>query len=287
VDGSASTAALILIAGAMAPLWQASLHLLHVANTPLSSEALRTTLGLEHTDLAGLVLDSCLGDPAEAILRTAAEQKSHLVIMGTHGQTANPAVTLGHVAERVLREARCPVLLVGLEAARSVAAPFTSPVHVLVPLNGTSFGATALAHITRPLSRVGALIDVLHVVSPVGTAEAGALTLPRYMDEPYHAWQAWRQEFASRLLHPHGVQPNRIRVGVGDPGDEIVRAARQLESQLILLAWKGTLDHDHAQTLRTVLRSAPCPVLVTRTEPRSAHPAPPVGGAANTTAVSS
>ncbi|HEY8505975.1 MAG TPA: universal stress protein [Gemmataceae bacterium] len=52
------------------------------------------------------------GDPAAVILRVAAERGCDLIVMGTHGRTGLWRVLLGSVAERVLRDAPCPVLTV-------------------------------------------------------------------------------------------------------------------------------------------------------------------------------
>jgi nucleotide-binding universal stress UspA family protein len=50
------------------------------------------------------------GDPAAAIL--AAAKSCDLVVMGTHGRRGLRRVFVGSVAEKVLREAMCPVLTV-------------------------------------------------------------------------------------------------------------------------------------------------------------------------------
>lgn len=52
------------------------------------------------------------GDPATAILQVAQEQECDLIVMGTHGRTGLGRLLMGSVAEKVLREATCPVLTV-------------------------------------------------------------------------------------------------------------------------------------------------------------------------------
>jgi nucleotide-binding universal stress UspA family protein len=52
------------------------------------------------------------GDPAREILRVAGESRCDLIVMGTHGRTDLERLLLGSVAERVLRQARCPVVTV-------------------------------------------------------------------------------------------------------------------------------------------------------------------------------
>ncbi len=52
------------------------------------------------------------GSPAEEIVRFAREGAYDAVVMGTHGRTGLKHLVLGSVAERVVRHARCPVVVV-------------------------------------------------------------------------------------------------------------------------------------------------------------------------------
>lgn len=51
------------------------------------------------------------GDPAREIVDRAREIQADLVVMGTHGRTGLKRLLLGSVAEKVLRLAPCPVLM--------------------------------------------------------------------------------------------------------------------------------------------------------------------------------
>jgi universal stress protein A len=53
-----------------------------------------------------------LGDPADEIVRTAAETPCDLIVMGTHGRQGLERLLIGSVTTKVLRRARCPVLVV-------------------------------------------------------------------------------------------------------------------------------------------------------------------------------
>jgi nucleotide-binding universal stress UspA family protein len=52
------------------------------------------------------------GDPAEQIVRHAREAGIDLIVMGTQGRTGMERLLLGSVAEKVLRDASCSVLVV-------------------------------------------------------------------------------------------------------------------------------------------------------------------------------
>jgi nucleotide-binding universal stress UspA family protein len=59
-----------------------------------------------------VVLAAEVGDVADEILRYAARQEISLIVCGTHGRRGVAHVLLGSVAERIVREAPCPVLTV-------------------------------------------------------------------------------------------------------------------------------------------------------------------------------
>jgi nucleotide-binding universal stress UspA family protein len=54
------------------------------------------------------------GDPASEIVRFARDAAMDLIVMGTHGRTGVERLLMGSVAERVLRDAHCSVLVVKL-----------------------------------------------------------------------------------------------------------------------------------------------------------------------------
>lgn len=60
-------------------------------------------------------------DVAHCILHAAADLKAELVVMGTHGRRGARRLVLGSVAERFLRMAQCPVLMISTHGASEVA----------------------------------------------------------------------------------------------------------------------------------------------------------------------
>mgnify|MGYP001165996746 FL=1 len=59
-----------------------------------------------------LVFDVKAGIPYEEILKEQQERKADLIVIASHGRTGLLRTLIGSVAERVMREAKCPVLLV-------------------------------------------------------------------------------------------------------------------------------------------------------------------------------
>ncbi len=62
------------------------------------------------------------GDPADAIVQVARHHGIDLIVMSTHGRTGLAHVFLGSVAEKVVRLAPCPVLVVRGAAETAVKA---------------------------------------------------------------------------------------------------------------------------------------------------------------------
>lgn len=52
------------------------------------------------------------GNPSEEIVKLARKEQADLIVMGTHGVTGLVRVIIGSVADRVIRETDCPVVLV-------------------------------------------------------------------------------------------------------------------------------------------------------------------------------
>jgi universal stress protein A len=73
-------------------------------------EALHLTRPLDPTVPVDYALME--GEPADAIVRLAAEKQCDLIVMGSHGRSGLQRWLLGSVAETVLRHSPCPVLVV-------------------------------------------------------------------------------------------------------------------------------------------------------------------------------
>jgi nucleotide-binding universal stress UspA family protein len=91
-----------------APAMQAdTAQIEHAARAALESAAVRARRpGVE----VGLMLRK--GTPWSEINATAEEMKADLIVMGTHGRRGIARALLGSVAEKVVRTAPCPVLIV-------------------------------------------------------------------------------------------------------------------------------------------------------------------------------
>jgi nucleotide-binding universal stress UspA family protein len=113
LDGSARSASILPFAAEIAFLYESELILLHVDDgkgTAKTAGALeqvgRTVADVPFTQ------KTVRGPAAESILEVAGAQKVGLVAMTTHGASGVTRWAFGSVAEKVLREVACPVLVV-------------------------------------------------------------------------------------------------------------------------------------------------------------------------------
>jgi len=59
-----------------------------------------------------------MGDPAAEVVRIATEEAAEMIILGTHGRTGMLRLLMGSVAEAIVRQAPCPVLVYREVASR-------------------------------------------------------------------------------------------------------------------------------------------------------------------------
>lgn len=186
--------------------------------------------------------ESCLGDPASAIVSHAVSDRADLIAMTTHGRTGLRRLLMGSVTEKVLRQAPFPLLTCRPGARMEGWA------HV-VALDGSPRSESILDDIL-PLTRaVGATMHLLHVRSGPAAAEAER-SLAR---AARHALAA-KVEVVTELRD-------------GAPTREILRYAEEVRAGVVALATHGRTGVDRVlmgSVAEAVLRKASCPVLLRR-----------------------
>ena len=61
--------------------------------------------------LAQIPLEVVFGDPGHAVTHYASDAKADLIVLPSHGRTGIGRLLIGSVAERIVRYAHCPVLV--------------------------------------------------------------------------------------------------------------------------------------------------------------------------------
>jgi hypothetical protein len=134
--------------------------------------------------------------------------------------------------------------------------------HVLVPHDATPATSAVLATVGGAPLWSHAEIVVLHVAAAESLSQPGSLPAPRMIDHDCYDWSDWREEFVRRFCRFSPGMLVRVELATGAREESILRVARQLRADLLVLAWSGALEANRARTVRSICAVAPCPVLL-------------------------
>lgn len=207
------------------------------------------------------------GHPAEVIVAVAEREGADLVAMSSHGRGAVGRFVSGSVADRVVRNATVPVMIVG---PAGDAPRHPEPKRVLVPIDGTHGGATSLPVAASLAALTGLPVVVLSVVGvateSLPTTMGGMeMVPPAFYEEVQKAHQrdattavdAAVSELAAAGIAVSGEvlsgDVNGTLLAAIEPGDIIVLASR---GQSGLPRWVM------GSTAMKLIQSAEVPVVV-------------------------
>jgi nucleotide-binding universal stress UspA family protein len=201
------------------------------------------------------------GDTWEVVSSLLDEKQIDLIVLGTRGRTGLGKVVLGSVAEKIFRQAKCPVLTVG---------PHVSPdlnrqLQIREVLYATDFSAESLAAAPFAISLAQenqARLTLLHVIPRPATEE---LVHPEnYVDSTLRLLKNLLPPDAELWCEP------KFAVECGDPADKILEVAAAHHADLIVLGVRhaagpvGVATHLSRPIAHKVVAKAACPVLTVR-----------------------
>jgi nucleotide-binding universal stress UspA family protein len=200
------------------------------------------------------------GPPAQRILEVLTEEAADLLVVGTHGRTGLQRVVLGSVADRMMRQATCPVLTVR-------PAPGSGPRREIRRIcYATDFSPTARAAwpwAVAIASAAGAEIDLVHVTfEPVADGHLSAEAIGRMAQILYDQGRIEAERFLERSTLPR--ERVHVRLTAGVPGEQIVRRAQEEAADLVVMGthgWSGIARWMLGSVANHVIQTAPCPVL--------------------------
>ena len=226
----------------------------------------------------GLRVDTCVrrGNPSAEIIVAAAELRTDLVVMTTHGRGGLARAFLGSVAQEVVSTSPVPVLVL-----RPGGHLMTRMGVILVPVDGSLGGALALASAV-PLARsVGARVVLLDVVVPfvayMTTSGSGFGDGALYYDENWdaealEAANRYVSGMAARLQHAGIQAEGKTMTGQSvQPSMSVAKAIMQtaddVEADLIVMSTHALTGPARAllgSVADAVVRNAHRPVLLPR-----------------------
>ena len=223
----------------------------------------------------GRTVDNCVVEQGQAdqiIIEKAARDKETLIGMATRGRSGIHRWLMGSVAEKVLRGAANPLLLVrGDEEGKSDGAATLKS--IVVPLDGSKLAEIALPRAVDLAKKLGLEIVLTRAyqipLSTYGVADAA------YIPNPNALMNVVKEEAGAYLetkvneLRQNGVEKVSSILLLGSGADEIIDLARTTPDNLIAMCTHGRSGVKRwalGSVTEKVVRHSGDPVLVVRAE---------------------
>jgi nucleotide-binding universal stress UspA family protein len=214
------------------------------------------------------------GSPHREIVALARSVQADLILVGANESSHG---LMGSTADRVIRNASCPVLAVRSETA-------FPPARVEIPVDLSPLSATALRQGLDFLAQLGV---------PASAAEVLFILNPFEIGGSIHFSQQQIQHFAGEELQrflaanvPAGATPPKTQVRTGYPREEILAVLAARDADLAVLGTQGRGGFERlmvGSVAAGVLRSAACNLLIVpsgasvQIESMAARPEKPAG----------
>jgi nucleotide-binding universal stress UspA family protein len=266
VDFSAPCVAMAPLVAEFAKHFHAGVTLLHVLPpNPLDThrtEAQEDLNAFAWPHFAGMPTSQAIveGEAAEEILKYAREHRVDLIMMPTHGYGPFRRFLLGSVAQKVLREANCPVWT---DVHGDLPAPEGAPAKsadlcvrsVVCAVDLSAGSRHALRWAADFAEDMSAKLTIVHAV-------ARAMPTPEATIDWTPQIEAAALEQIQTLQASEGTHAE-ARVVTGEVAHAVHDAVENIHGDLLVIArgaeggaWTHLLDHSYP-----IVRSAPCPVV--------------------------
>ena len=176
------------------------------------------------------------GAPADVIIDTADDRADTLIAMSTRGTTGLQRWLLGSVAEKVLRAARCPLLL--MHGGRDSLPPTAAAIdQIILPLDGSPASEVAFDTAVGMARTLTLPLLLVRCVPPVAGAGEG--------DAPLSEIAAARDEAEAYLSEKtidasnQGAEGVSYRVLWGSPPGELIDLAQRNPTSLTVMSTHG------------------------------------------------
>ncbi len=230
----------------------------------VAREQLETIAQEYLSDTPYAILTQFNSNPAAGILEAQKEVGADLVVMSSHGRTGFAHLILGSVAERVVREAVCPVLTIRQGEEEVAPSAFQN---ILVPVDIADRSATALIHARQIAAQHGGTVYPLHVVPTEDIylqrdvyrlQEGGRTNLVR-------AERVAKERLAEvSQTYLDGVRYEPVVHVSSDPARTFLEMEKEVGADLLVMATHGFTGLFHlllGSLTEKMMREAGCPVL--------------------------
>ena len=139
---------------------------------------------------------------------------------------------------------------------------------ILVPIDFSETSKKAFQYALKFAEQFDCESTLLNVVEPISATVGAPLAVEGFPDAKDELSVAERNLAAlAAEWHTNGANPINSSVRIGHAPNEITKAAKDLDVDLIIIATHGYTSWRHlciGSTAERVVRTAPCPVLVVR-----------------------
>jgi nucleotide-binding universal stress UspA family protein len=243
-----------------------------VLDRPRTVTALSHFLGTEHPGDVPIRQEAIEARQADQeILVQARRVNADLIVMGTHGRSGVNRFILGSVAEKTLRTAPIPVLVVpprDTTASQGRGEPFHS---ILCAHDFSPDSARATQYAASLAQHFGGRLTLMHVVEPMPSGYdpmvGVSFDIERFHSALMTSARRQLQEYAKTLAAGSGGLETVL--GEGRPYKELLHEAERRGVDLIVVGVHGRNALDRlvfGSTTEHLIRRAGCPVLTVRSE---------------------
>jgi nucleotide-binding universal stress UspA family protein len=208
-----------------------------------------------------------VGSPVWEISNMVSDGQFDLIVMSSHGRSGLKRMFLGSVAEGVLHNAKCSVLVIkppkhqkgGSESKKCI---FKK---VLVGFDHRAGASAALDVAEKIIGRTGGNLTLVHALPPPN------VDLPtdvlRSVEEEAEEIMATNERLRQAVSRAPHRAPRDVRTAIGAPWEVLSDTARELAADLVIV---GPHEHFHraldfiGSTAQRLVRLSPCSVLAVK-----------------------
>lgn len=212
-----------------------------------------------------------IGNPAEEILAYSQASSADLLVVSTHGRTGLQRVLMGSIAQKIVRGAKCAVLVVRKDERdfAVLPGPGSQPLHlqrILVPIDFAPSSAETLRYAVKFAQQYGGRLTLFHSIPlPSIPWENESVAVDSHELLCIQRENALRE--LGRLMDAEVPSSLRLpaQVEIGAPLAAIPDYAAKDATDLIICGrhGKGRLSHALLGSVAEgLVRHASCPVLV-------------------------
>jgi nucleotide-binding universal stress UspA family protein len=219
----------------------------------------------EIMEKGGIVPLVRFGKPFNEILQTAKEKNVDLLVIGTHGRAGVDRVILGSVAERIVRKAPCPVMVIK-------GRKYVGFKRIIVPVDLSDCSRNALEYAIATAGAHNSRLTILHVyeesfIEPyinAANSEEEADEIIKAIDRV----DANKFDEFLKTVDLGEVEYEKLLIK-GVPETEIVETAMEQQADLVVMGTHGRAGIKHiiiGSTAEEVVRTVHCDIIILKHE---------------------